>query len=206
MLEFPTIGLTGGIACGKSTVIRLLERQGCKVLDADQIAREVVAPGTPGLAEVLRVFGPEVQDPQTGGLNRNAMADIAFEDPAALRRLQELLHPRVYVRIAEETARLRRRGPVVVEVPLLFETAGEEGFDQVWVVACSPGIQQKRASLRGWDQREFSRRNKAQMPLSQKMGAADLVIWNELSMEWLKPQIDRALRTLACLNQQLGGC
>jgi dephospho-CoA kinase len=196
MLNNPAIGLTGGIACGKSTVMQILASSGMQVIDSDQIARQVVAPGTSGLEEIRDAFGEAVIDRETGGLDRRAMANIVFENRDHLIRLQNIIHPRVYACIDEQVGRLRQRGPVIAEIPLLFETEGADRFDQVWVVACSHELQIQRVAARGWDAREFHRRNAAQMPLQKKMDSADLVIWNELSMDWLHPQIDRALDLL----------
>ncbi|MCL5677221.1 MAG: dephospho-CoA kinase, partial [Firmicutes bacterium] len=129
------IGLTGGIASGKSTVTAMLRELGARVIDSDVLAREVVAPGTPGLREVVAAFGPGVLTPE-GELDRKKLAGLVFGDGEARARLNAIVHPRVRERLAGELERAAGDGlPVVVlDVPLLIETGLRELCQQVWVV------------------------------------------------------------------------
>ena len=175
------IGLTGGIATGKSTVATMLADRGAAVVDADRIAREVVEPGTPGLEAVAGAFGPEVVT-ASGGLDRALLAGIVFADPESRRRLEALTHPLIQARIADQVADLVAAGPplVAVDVPLLFEGGRQADFPGgVLLVYAAPAIQLRRLRERdGLDDEAGRQRLAAQLPIDEKRGLATWVIDN----------------------------
>jgi dephospho-CoA kinase len=184
----PTIGLTGGIASGKSTVARFLENAGAAVVDADRVARDVVAVGSEGLAEVARVFGPEVLA-SDGSLNREAVAGVVFADDAARARLQAILHPRIGRRSAQLIEELRASDAtyVVYDAPLLVEVGAHENLDALIVVAAGTEAQIARAAARDRVAPEvIARRMAAQLPLERKLEVADYVISNDGSLAELE--------------------
>lgn len=185
------LGLTGSIASGKSTVSRMLQERGATVVSADQLAREVVLPGSPVLARLVERFGPEILQAD-GRLDRAGLARLIFADSAARADLNRLTHPAI-ARLAEERlAQLRRRGlPLVVyEAPLLFEAGAEDRVDRVLVVRIDPRIQLQRLMVRdGIDAAEARRRVAAQMPQEQKLARADLVLDNSGSPEDTERQV-----------------
>src|ERR1022692_2530284 len=174
------IGVTGGIATGKSTVDRMLEAHGAAVIDADQLAREVVRRGEPALQEVAARFGPDVIKPD-GTLDRERLGKIVFADPEARRDLDQITHPR----IAELTrdriaAALASPAPLVaVDIPLLFENARESMFEGVLLVYAPREVQVRRLRERnGLDEAAALQRLGAQPPLSQKTDRATWIIDN----------------------------
>ena len=174
------IAITGGAGTGKSTVARMFQELGAEVLDADQIAREAVAVGAPAWAELRRLYGAEFFN-QNGELNRSRLAQLVFTDPEERRRLDGIIHPLVAQKLQARFADLERRGVelVMVEVPLLFETGRERGFDRIIVVAAPEAVQIRR--LRGRDRRgeaEIRGILKAQWPLADKVARADYVVNN----------------------------
>jgi dephospho-CoA kinase len=183
------VALTGGIASGKSTVSRLLGELGAVVIDADQLAREVVAKGTPGLAEVVRRFGPEVLT-QEGELDRPAVASIVFGDDHARRDLEGIIHPLVF----QESARLEAAAPegalVVHDIPLLAEGGRAQAFDAV-VVVDSPHETQVARMLeeRGWTREEAEARIAAQATREQRLEIATHVVDNDGSLEQLEARV-----------------
>ena len=199
------VGLTGGIASGKSTVSRMLAEKGIPVIDADAIAREVVEPGSEGLAEVAGAFGPGVLTPK-GRLDRARLGERIFSDGAERRKLESILHPRI---IGEQDRRLdglERRGEApfaVVDAALMIESGGYRRFDVLVVVDCPEAQQIERLRARnGLDAAAAAARIKAQMPLSEKVKLADRVIDNGGSVletralvdslvEWLKGKTEK---------------
>ncbi len=141
------LGLTGGIASGKSAVAELLAAHGAVIIDSDVLAREVVAPGTPGLAAVVERFGPGVLRPD-GVLDRAALGAVVFADPAARRDLEAIIHPTVRARAAELAAAAPRDAVVVQMIPLLVETGQQDRFDLVVVVDVEPEVQLARIRQR----------------------------------------------------------
>lgn len=178
------LGITGGIGMGKSAAGEILGRMGVPVVDTDQLAREVVAPGTPGLAAVLAEFGEGYRD-ASGGLDRAALGRHVFADPAALGRLNALLHPRIRDAWHARIDAWRRAGEsrAAVIIPLLYENGYEGEFDQVACLACSEATQQARLRARGWDGTEIGRRVGAQLPVSEKMRRARRVVWTEGTLD-----------------------
>jgi dephospho-CoA kinase len=190
------IGLTGNIGSGKSTVSSRLAHLGAEVIDTDQVSREAVAPGTPGLEMVVREFGQEVLT-AGGELDRARMASIVFENPSARARLEAIIHPevnRVVSRRISEYREGRGIAPVlVVEVPLLIESGMHTMMDEVWVVTADPGAQVERVMVRsGLSREEVLKRIKAQMPQEEKCRYADRIIDNSGPIEETIRQVDAA--------------
>ena len=186
------IGLTGGIGSGKSTVARLLERRGAVVIDADQLAREAVAKGTPGFDRVVAAFGTSVLTPD-GDLDRSALAARIFSDPAEKATLEAIVHPEVARRFGERVDPLRTTDRVVVYVtPLLVELGLAPAFDVVVVVTASPHLRISRvASDRGLSPDDVRDRMAAQATDEQRMEVADVLVDNDGSLAELEPQVDR---------------
>jgi dephospho-CoA kinase len=185
------VGLTGGIGSGKSTVARLLEHRGAVVFDADVLAREAVAPGTPGHEAVVERFGANVLAPG-GELDREALAAIVFADPAARRDLEAIVHPEVRRLFAEGCERHRRSDDVIVfGAPLLVETGMHSAFDVLVVVAAPIETQTERLLRdRGMSEEQARARIEAQAPVAEKIAVADAVIDNDGSLEDLERRVD----------------
>jgi dephospho-CoA kinase len=200
-----TLGLSGGIGSGKSTVSRMLERFGAVVIDADRIVRELQAPGSPALAEIAAVFGPSVLDAQ-GALDREALGAIVFRDRAARLELNRILHPRVGLEMMRRAAAAQAAGAklVVLDIPLLFEVRKAGGgnadvyrFDATVVVWVPLELQIRRQMERdGCDRAEAERRVAAQMPLDEKKSMADHVIDNSGSLSETERQVRALWREL----------
>jgi dephospho-CoA kinase len=185
------IGLTGGIASGKSAVADLLAARGAMVIDADLLAREAVAPGSPGLAAVVARFGPSVLGTH-GELDRAALGRLVFAQPAARRDLEAIVHPAVRARAAELTAAAPDGSVVVQVIPLLVETGQQDAFDIVAVVDVDPSVQVARVRERdGLDAAAASDRLNAQAPRAARLAAADWVIHNAGSLADLAAEVDR---------------
>ena len=189
------IGITGPIGCGKSTVASWLgERPGVVVIDADQVAREVVEPGEPALADIAERFGPEVLRAD-GSLDRSALGRIVFADPAALRDLEAITHPAVRPRIlgAMEAAELEGADAVVVEAIRLVEGGLAALCDEVWLVTCDPAVQRERVVGRGTDPADAARRIEAQGDLTDRLRhAATRVIDTSGSLGEVRASVDAA--------------
>ncbi|MDR7422818.1 MAG: dephospho-CoA kinase [Armatimonadota bacterium] len=193
------VGLTGGIASGKSTVAAMLRELGAHVISADEVAREVVAPGSEALAEIVAAFGPQVLRPD-GTLDRPAVAERIFRDPDARRTLNAITHPRIRRRIAERVAEVRARVPdaiVVVDLPLLLDTAPRDAYalDGVVVVYADEAAQVARLAARdGLAPEEARRRLAAQRPLREKLAEATWVIDNSGPPEATRRQVEALWR------------
>ena len=184
------IGLTGGIGSGKSTVAALLAERGALVVDADRIAREVVEPGTPGLAAVVAEFGGGVLTPE-GALDRPALAATVFGDPAARARLDGVVHPLVRARAAELVAAAPADAVVVQDVPLLVETGQAGAFDLVLVVETELTTRVARLVDRGLSAEDARARIASQATDEQRRAAADVVLHNDGDRDELAAQVDR---------------
>jgi dephospho-CoA kinase len=184
------IGLTGGIGSGKSTVSAMLAARGAVVIDADRIAREVVEPGTPGLAAVAEAFGPGVLTAD-GSLDRPALAAIVFADPAAREKLDGIVHPLVRSRAAELAAAAPEGTVVVHDVPLLVETGQAGSYDLVLVVQADPDTRIDRLVRRGLTEEDARARIAAQATDEQRRTVADVVLENDGTPEDLAEQVDR---------------
>ena len=194
------IGLTGGIATGKSTVGQLLAgRFGLPVLDADLYARGALAPGSPGARAVLARYGePVAAGAVSAGagdaIDRAALGRIVFADPVERRWLEQLVHPLVRQRFENELQRLAHEPVVVLMIPLLFETGLESLCSEVWLVTCRPETQLQRLIGRdGLPEHEARARIAAQWPLARKQALADRLIHNDGDPEALEQQLTAAL-------------
>ena len=184
------IGLTGGIGSGKSTVAGLLAARGAQVVDADRIAREVVEPGTPGLAAVVAAFGRGVLTPD-GALDRPALAAVVFADPDARRRLDGIVHPLVRARAAEAVTALPDDAVVVQDIPLLVETGQAGSYDLVLVVEADLATRVRRLVGRGLSEEDARARIAAQATDEQRRAVADVVLRNDGTPEELRAEVDR---------------
>lgn len=173
----PRIALTGGIATGKSVVRRWFEQHGVPTSDADTRARDAVAPGSPGLAAVVRRFGPSVLD-ANGALDRKALGRLVFGDPRAREALEAIVHPIVQAATDAWFAQLDPSTPfALADIPLLYEVGRERDFDAVIVAACAPATQLARLRARDHLSEEDARRRiAAQLPIEEKVRRADYVI------------------------------
>jgi dephospho-CoA kinase len=183
------VGLTGGIGAGKSEVARRLASYGAVVIDADAVAREVVAPGTPGLAEVVQEFGPDVLRPD-GTLDRHRLGKLVFADESLRRKLNSIIHPRVGERMSE-LERQAGGAPVIVhDVPLLAENHLAGSFDLVVVVDVPPRIQMERlARERGMSKAEAGARMRAQASRKERLAIASIVVDNSGSLAELDREV-----------------
>jgi dephospho-CoA kinase len=196
-------GLTGGIASGKSTVAARFRERGVPVIDADQVAREVVEKGSPALAEIVARFGVEILA-SDGTLDRKALGARVFADAAARRDLNAITHPRIGARTMERAAALGQAGHSLVcyEAALLVENGLADAFRPLVVVAATPALQALRAAERdATTTAEAEQRIGAQMPLSEKVRVADFVVENDGSLRDLG---DRADAVLDALTDKLG--
>jgi dephospho-CoA kinase len=185
------VGLTGGIASGKSTVARLLVELGAVLIDGDALAREVVARGTPGLAQVVEEFGEDLLTPE-GDLDRAALGRIVFSDEAARRRLEAITHPLIFERYAELEAAAPPDAVVVHDIPLLAEAGPERAatFDEVIVVDVPPELQVERMVRdRGWTREEAESRLAAQAAREARLDIATYVIDNTGTVDDLRARV-----------------
>jgi dephospho-CoA kinase len=196
------LGLTGGIGMGKSTSAGLFRARGVPVVDTDDLARQIVEPGQPALAEVVAAFGPQITG-SDGHLRRDELARRVFADSAALQRLEKILHPRIRElwRAQAEAWRSQGRPLAVVVIPLLFETKAEAELDVTICVACSAATQQERLRARSWPPDQIQQRLQAQLPTEQKIARADYLIWTEGSLDVHAAQIEYILHRLPNLGE-----
>ncbi|KIL35538.1 dephospho-CoA kinase [Cohnella kolymensis] len=191
------IGLTGGIATGKSTVARLLTERGAILIDLDGIAREVVQPGQPSLLRIGERFGQAVLN-DDGSLNRKKLGSIIFADPAERKALEQILHPAIRAVMKDRMAYHEKETPdqlVVVDVPLLYESQLESYFEQIMVVYVPRDEQLKRLMQRDeLTVEEAERRLAAQMDIEDKKRRADIIIDNSGSLAHTERQIERYWR------------
>jgi len=191
------VGLTGGVASGKSTVSAILAELGAVVIDADALAREVVARGTPGLDAVVAEFGRELLTTE-GDLDRRAMGALVFGDPDARRRLEAIIHPLVHERSARLEAGAAPGAVVVHDIPLLAEVGRAGSFDAVIVVDVPPELQVARmVEDRGWTPEEAASRIAAQATRDERLAIATHVIDNTGSLEELRRRVERVHAELA---------
>ncbi len=203
-----SVGLTGGIATGKSYCLDRFARLGAKTIDADILARDAVAPGAAGLEAVVRRFGHEILAPD-GQLDRAALGRVVFDDAKARRDLESIVHPLVYGAISRWLAALgdtAGTGQVIAiaDIPLLFETNRDHDFDAIVVTACTPDRQLARLTARGLSMDEAKRRIAAQMPIEEKTRRAGYVIDTSGTFGDTDVQVDQvwtALTRLAAAPQ-----
>ncbi|MHB0885627.1 MAG: dephospho-CoA kinase [Bacillota bacterium] len=192
-----TIGLTGGIASGKSTVSSILRNLGAVVIDADAVSKRVTRPGTAAWRELVDAFGEDIINPDRT-INRRKLGGKAFDDPEALKRLNAITHPRIIGAIKREMARAMKSGRVVViDAPLLIEAGMTDLVDQVWVVSVDKETQVSRLMARDhFSQHEAESRMRAQLPLDVKKKYADRLIDNSGSFEKTKAAIEALWKQL----------
>ena len=195
------VGLTGGVGSGKSTVSAMLAERGAVVIDADLLAREVVAAGTPGLSAVVEEFGPDVLGPD-GELDRPRMAQLVFENAEARRRLEAIIHPLVFELIADLEAAAPEGVLVVHDIPLLAESGRADTFDAVLVVDVPPQVQVDRLVRdRGWTAEEAESRMAAQASREARLAIATHVIDNSGTLEELARRVDEVYDELTWSRQ-----
>ena len=188
------VGLTGGVATGKSTVAKMFKQCGSVVIDADKLAHEVVKPGKPAWREIVASFGKTVLN-QDRSLNRQALGNIVFRNPKKLRQLERIIHPRVareQARLTKQAARKDPHAVVIYDVPLLFEAGIDKRVDKIIVVTTDRATQIARLRKRnGLTRTEALRRIKSQMSLSKKIRLADIVIDGTLLQQQVMQSIRR---------------
>lgn len=190
------IGLTGGIACGKTTIANALRERGYTVLDADAASHALTAPGGAGLAPIRAEFGDAYFLPD-GSLDRKRLGALIFGDETARKRLNALLHPLIYAALDAQRAQALAAGAHIVfeDIPLLFETGAEGGMDQVWAVYCAPEIQMQRLMRRDdLTEQEARQRIGSQMSAREKAERADAVIDTTNGLESALEQLDALLQ------------
>jgi len=185
-------GLTGGVGMGKSTAAGFFLAQGARVIDTDELARQLVRPGQPALDEIRREFGSNVFT-AAGELNRAELARRVFADVGARKKLEAVLHPRIRAGwLAQVELWKQENCPLaVVVIPLLFETQAEAHFQKIICAACSPAAQRERLAARGWSPEEISQRRAAQWPVEQKIARAHHVLWTEGALSAHEAQVAR---------------
>jgi dephospho-CoA kinase len=188
------LGLTGGIACGKSTVSAMLVRRGAKLVDADQVAREVVLPGEPALADIVREFGQAVLN-EDGSLNRSALGSVVFGNRERLEKLESILHPAIRARMWDMINKYADEKPdalIVADIPLLYETGQASLYDAVMVVYVPRQVQLERLMARNsLTAEEAAKRISLQMDIEEKRRLADFVIDNSGTLEDTERQVER---------------
>ena len=191
-------GLTGGVGMGKSTAAGFFLQSGVRVVDTDELARQLVQPGQPALAEIINQFGSPFLS-STGELNREALACLVFADDSARKQLEAILHPRIRAawQAQVESWRSQNCPLALVVIPLLFETQAECQFDKIICAACTPAAQHERLLRRGWTPEQIRQRLAAQLPAGQKMARSHFVIWTEGSLAAHALQAERILARLA---------
>ncbi len=190
-------GLTGGVGMGKSTAAEFLRARRVPVVDTDELARQLVQPGQPALAEIGAAFGGQIIAPD-GCLRRDELARTVFADAAARHKLEAILHPRIRERwLAQIEAWRGENHPLaVVVIPLLFETGAESHFHKIICVACSARAQRERLLARGWTPDQIAQRLAAQWPVERKIDRSDFVVWTEGAQDVHARQIDQILTGL----------
>ena len=192
------IGLTGGIACGKSAVGQIIERNGFSVIDADKMTRQVMISGQRAYGEIVKIFGQGILD-QSGEIDRKALGKRVFADPEKLKILEQIVHPEVKEAVAKKRRELASSGVGICFyiVPLLFEKKMEAEFDRILVVDC--GVEEQRRRLKARDHlpdEQIEQRLKAQLPLADKKSKATLVFDNSKDLAHLEKQVVDYLQTL----------
>ena len=202
------VGLTGGVASGKTTVSEVLREEGATLIDADQIGRELVQPQTPAWQEVVRAFGNEILD-RDGSIHRQKLASLIFSNPRQRSLLNRILHPRIKEEIGRRLKGIRETDPqaiVVIDSPLLIETGRHRDMDKVIVVVCTEAQQIERLKRRNQLSEEQARAMlSSQMSLEEKTTVADYVIGNEGSLEETRQKARNVFKELKRIALQLKG-
>ena len=196
---FLLVGLTGGVATGKSTVSVMFRALGCVIIDADLLAREVVEPGQPAYREIVEAFGPGVLQPD-GGLDRKALGAVVFADSARRRRLEAITHPRIRERFAARLAELAGQGfdgIVIFDAPVMIESGNYRTMDRLVVVTSDEASQVARQQARDvLGEAGARRRVESQMPLAEKARLADYVVDNSGDLAATEAQVGEVHRAL----------
>ncbi len=204
--ELYLIGLTGNIACGKSTVLAMLQQRGAAIIDADRVTHELQAPGQPVYRQIVEAFGADMLVSPNGPLDRRKLGALVFSDPAALQRLEQIVHPAVRARVVgwleELAAQLKPPTPTsqpstptiaVIDAIKLLEAGWKERCNAIWVVTCTREQQIVRLMrTRGMSEAEATMRIDAQPPQSEKIAQADVVIDNSGPLEATQRQVEQA--------------
>ena len=187
-------GLTGGIGMGKSTAADCLRARGVPVIDTDVLARQILEPGQPALAEIRQAFGDHFVGAD-GRLRRDELSRLVFSNALARQKLEGITHPRIHALWTKQVEAWRAddRPRVVIVIPLLFETGAEVELDTTVCAACSAPTQRRRLSERGWTANQIEQRLAAQWPIERKMAKADIVVWTESGLEILARQLEHAV-------------
>ncbi|NJK90836.1 MAG: dephospho-CoA kinase [Blastochloris sp.] len=180
--------ITGGIACGKSTVGAGMERLGWQVIDTDVLARRLLEPEGAAYEKVVDSFGQSILN-ESGLIDRSLLGEIVFNDPAKRSLLNSILHPLIRAEWQSSHSLFIQHGPTLIVIPLLFETGIETWFQSVACVGCSLERQRERLAGRGLKNRQAEQRIAAQWPMEEKLKRSHLVLWNDGSMELLEQQI-----------------
>jgi dephospho-CoA kinase len=190
-------GLTGGVGMGKSTAAGFFLQSGLRIVDTDELARQLVEPGQPALAEIRHAFGGGLIA-DDGSLKRGDLARMVFADVAARKTLEAILHPRIRECWHAQVNRWRREEcpAAMVVIPLLFETRAEPDFDRIICVACSAAAQRERLRQRGWPAGQIEGRIAAQLPVTEKIARSDYVIWTDGLLENHRRQAAQILSRL----------
>jgi dephospho-CoA kinase len=189
-----TIGLTGGIGSGKSTVTKFLGGLGAPIIDADKVGHAIYAPGGPAHNDVIAAFGVEILD-DDGSIDRKKLGPIVFSDPSALKRLNAIVHPRMFVRMREMIGDLRAGGerkPIVVEAAILIEANWQPLFDEIWLVTASrERVVERIERDRGLKPEQTEARIQAQLPDEERIKYSTLVISNNGTIEELRENVTK---------------
>ncbi|HVA81220.1 MAG TPA: dephospho-CoA kinase [Candidatus Binataceae bacterium] len=198
-----TIGLTGGIGSGKSTAAKMLAELGAPSLDADRVGHAIYAPGGPAYQDVVAAFGKEILAPD-GAVDRKKLGPIVFGDPAQLKRLNAILHPKMLAEMRAMVAAMRARGetkPIVVEAAILVEANWMPMFDEIWLVtAARERVLERVERERGMAREQAEARIRAQLSDAQRIPYASLVIKNDGTVEELRAEVERAWRAALARN------
>lgn len=192
----PVIGLTGNIASGKSLVSGILMELGASIIDADQVARDIVEPGTPVMEKIKLTFGEQVLNPD-GTLDRKSLGKMVFAEPTLLKRLNEITHPAIVQKILQQIEAFRQNNPggesvLIIDAALLFEVGMPEFVDEIWVVDVAEDEQVRRLMNRdGLDREQAMARINSQMPAAEKRKMADLIIDNSGDMAATREFIEK---------------
>ncbi len=187
-----TIGLTGGIGSGKSTVAKFLAELGAPVLDADQVGHAIYQPGGPAYQEMIDAFGREILAPD-GAIDRKKLGPIVFGDPAALKRLNAIVHPKMFARMREMVAAMRANGerkPIVIEAAILIEANWQALFDEIWLVAAAKERVIERVERdRGMKPEQTEARIRAQLSDDERRRHASIIVVNDGTLEQLRARV-----------------
>ena len=209
LLRMVVVGLTGGLASGKTTVAELFKSLGAWIIDADQLARTVVEPGKPAWRDILREFGPQVQNSDKT-INRQALANIVFGSPKKLQLLQKIIHPRVAREQAKQVRIIQQQSPhtvIIYDAALLLEAGAQKRMDHVIVVTADRTTQLARACRRdGLSKTQALGRIKQQMPLRRKLEYADAVLDGTWPRSRLRHAVQSLYRTYANEARQRTSC